>query len=68
MSSNVGGSQSKRSRSQEVGQQRSREDTTSGRSKLEIAKSDWKLLVQQLEQDGISFTRSSTTAAAAGDE
>ena len=34
----VGGSQSRRSRSQEVGQQRSREDTTSGRSKLEIAK------------------------------
>ena len=27
--------------------------------------SDWKLLVKQLEQDGISFTRSSTTAAAA---
>ena len=27
--------------------------------------SDWKLLVQQLEQDGISFTRSSTVAAAA---
>ena len=27
--------------------------------------SDWKLLVQQLEQDGISFTRSSTAAAAA---
>jgi hypothetical protein len=27
--------------------------------------SDWKLLMQQLEQDGISFTRSSTVAAAA---
>jgi hypothetical protein len=27
--------------------------------------SDWKLLVKQLEQDGISFTRSNTTAAAA---
>ena len=27
--------------------------------------SDWKLLVKQLEQDGISFTRSSTAAAAA---
>ena len=27
--------------------------------------SDWKLLMQQLEQDGISFTRSSTAAAAA---
>jgi len=26
--------------------------------------SDWKLLMQQLEQDGISFTRSSTAAAA----